>query len=159
MITYVIVIVKLHYNLKLAEPFCQLVDSSRRSSWTQSKRHSTWRTEINAIIAKSIVAISLAAALTGYSVSAGAVASAVKLRSVTIRYDELDLAKQQGVEALYVRIGSAARRVCRADSSSSLQDRANSGNCYQDAIARAVEQVNLPTLTAIHVAKTNSTMG
>ena len=57
---------------------------------------------MNAIIAKSIVAISLAAALTGFSVSARAVTSAVKVRSVTVRYAELDLAKPQGVEALYM---------------------------------------------------------
>lgn len=83
----------------------------------------------------------------------------MKVRTVTIRYDELDLAKQQGVEALYIRIGSAARRVCRADASLRLRDRANSGACYQDAIGRAVKQVNLPTLTAVHRARTSSTMG
>jgi UrcA family protein len=117
------------------------------------------RSEINAIIVKSIVAISMAAALTGYSVSAGAVASAVKVRSVTIGYAELDLAKPQGVESLYIRIGVAARRVCPADSSSRLLDRMNRRNCYQDAIGRAVKQVNLPTLTAIHRAKASSTAG
>lgn len=108
---------------------------------------------MNAIIAKSIVAISLAAALTGYSVSARAVASAVKVRSVTVRYAELDLAKPQGVEALYIRIEGAARRVCGADSSVHLRDRMNR-NCYENAIGRAVKQVGLPTLTAMHRAKT-----
>ena len=114
---------------------------------------------INAIIAKSIVAISLAAALTGFSVSARAVTSAVKVRSVTVRYAELDLAKPQGLEALYIRIGGAARRVCRADSSLRLRARVNMRNCHQEAIERAVKQVNLPTLTAIHRAKTSPTVG
>jgi UrcA family protein len=113
---------------------------------------------INAIIAKSIVAISLAAALTGFSVSARAVTSAVKVRSVTVRYAELDLAKPQGVEALYMRIGGAARRVCRADSSLRLRDRVNS-SCYQDAIGRAIEQVSLPALTDLHRAKVKATVG
>jgi hypothetical protein len=100
----------------------------------------------------------LAAALTGYSVSAHAVTSALKARSVTIRYAELDLAKPQGVEALYIRIGGAARRVCRADSSLRLRDPVSS-NCYREAIGRAVKQVNLPTLTALHQAKVRSTLG
>jgi UrcA family protein len=117
-----------------------------------------WRNQINAIIAKSIVAISLAAALTGYSVSAGAIASAVQVPTVTIRYDELDLAKPQGVEALYTRIEGAARRVCRADSSPHLRDM-NRKDCHQDAVARAVKQIDLSTLTAVHRAKTNSTVG
>lgn len=83
----------------------------------------------------------------------------MKVRSVTIRYAELDLAKPQGVEALYIRIGGAARRVCRADSFLRLRDRLNRNNCYQDAIGRAVKQVNLPTLTALHEAKVGSTLG
>lgn len=114
---------------------------------------------MNVIIAKSIVAISLVAALTGFSVSAHAATSAVKVRSVTVRYAELDLAKPQGVEALYMRIGGAARRVCRADSSLRLRDRANSSSCHQDAIGRAIEQVNLPTLTDLHRAKVKATVG
>jgi UrcA family protein len=114
---------------------------------------------INAIIAKSIVAISLAATLTGFSVSARAVTSAVKVRSVTVRYAELDLAKPQGVEALYMRIGGAARRVCRADSSLRLRDRVNSSSCYQDAIGRAIEQVSLPALTDLHRVKVKATVG
>jgi UrcA family protein len=101
----------------------------------------------------------LAAALTGYSASAGAIASAAKVRTITIRYPELDVAKPQGVEALYTRIEGAARRVCRADSSARLRDRANRRNCYQDAIAHAVKQIDLPTLTAVHRAKTSSTVG
>jgi UrcA family protein len=137
---------------RIPEPVEPVADADIRA--TQPGRN-----EINAIIAKSIVAISLAAALTGYSVSAHAVASAVKVRSHTIRYAELDLAKPQGVEALYIRIGGAARRVCRADFSLRLRDRLNMRNCYQDAIGRAVKQVNLPTLTAIHRAKTSSTVG
>jgi UrcA family protein len=130
----------------------------RASQLTQTSTTQPGRNEINAIIAKSIVAISLAAALTGYSVSACAIAY-TEVRSVTVRYDELDLAKPQGVEALYTRIGGAARLVCRADSSSRLSDRMNRRNCYQDAIGRAVKQVNLPTLEAIHRAKTSSTVG
>jgi UrcA family protein len=82
----------------------------------------------------------------------------VKVRSVTVPYAELDLAKPAGVEALYIRIGGAARRVCRAGFSPHLRDQMNSSNCYQDAIGRAVKQVNLPTLTAIHRARTSSTV-
>ena len=111
------------------------------------------------IIAKSIVAISLAAALTGFSVSARAVTSAVKVRTVTVRYAELDLAKPQGVKALYVRIGGAAKRVCRADSSLRLRDRVDSSSCYQDAVGRAIEQVGLPALTDLHRAEVKATVG
>jgi len=40
-----------------------------------------------------------------------------------------------------------------------LRDRVNSSSCYQDAIGRAVEQVNLPTLTDLHQAKVKTTVG
>lgn len=118
---------------------------------------------MNAIIAKSIVAVSLAAALTGYSGLAHAdkrSESAGQVRSVVVRYAELDLSKPQGIDALYIRIQGAAKLVCRADSSVlGRYPRVSSSKCYQDAIERAVTQVNLVKLTALHRARTSSALG
>ena len=116
---------------------------------------------MNAIIAKAIFAVGLGVALNGYCVlaNAGNRESAGQVRSVIVRYAELDLSKPQGIDALYRRIQAAAKSVCRPDASvSSFYDRANR-HCYHDAVERAVRQVNLVTLTALHRAKTSSTLG
>lgn len=114
---------------------------------------------MNAIIARSIVAVGFAAVLIGYSVPTHAGGSVGGVRSVTVRYAELDLSKPQGVEALYLRIRGAAKRVCTADYSTAIRDQVSWRNCYQDAIERAVRQVNVPTLTALHRARTSSALG
>jgi UrcA family protein len=113
---------------------------------------------MNAIIAKSIVAVSFAAALAADSAATHAAEPAV--RSIIVRYAELDLSKRQGIEILYERIRGAAKRVCRPDSGAlAIHDRASWRDCYQDAIERAVKQVNVPTLTALHRTKTSSAVG
>jgi UrcA family protein len=117
---------------------------------------------MNAIVAKSIITIAVSVVLTGCSVPADARdrESAGPVRSVIVRYAELDLSKPQGIAVLYGRIQTAAQRVCRADSSAyGLYDRANYSKCYRAAVERAVSQVNLLTLTALHRAKTSSTVG
>jgi UrcA family protein len=116
---------------------------------------------MNAIVAKSIIAIAVSVVLTSCSVPADARerASAGQVRSVIVRYAELDLSKPQGIDVLYRRIQAAAKQVCRADTSvTALYDRASQNTCYRDAVERAVRQVNLVTLTALHRAKTSSTV-
>jgi UrcA family protein len=115
---------------------------------------------MNAIVAKSIIAIAVSVVLTS-SVPADARerASADQVRSIIVRYAELDLSKPHGIDVLYQRIQLAAKQVCRADTSvTALYDRASQITCYRDAVERAVRQVNLATLTAFHRAKTSSTV-
>lgn len=117
---------------------------------------------MNAIVVKSIVAVAVGVVLTGCHVlaNAGDRESAAQVRSVIVRYAELDLSKPQGIDVIYRRIQAAAKQVCRADTSvTALYDRASQNICYRDAIERAVRQVNLVALTALHRAKTSSTVG
>jgi UrcA family protein len=114
---------------------------------------------MNAIIAKSIIGVCLAAVLAGYSAGTHAHESS-GVRSIIVGYAELDLSKPQGIEVLYQRIQGAAKRVCRAEPGSIfVPDRRAWTKCYVDATERAVRQVNLPTLTALHQSRTSSAVG
>jgi UrcA family protein len=115
---------------------------------------------MNAIIAKSIIGVCFAAALAGYSAATHAHESGGSVRSIIVGYAELDLSKSQGIEVLYQRIQGAAKRVCRADPGSIfVRDPRAWKKCYVDATERAVRQVNLPTLTALHQSRTSSAVG
>ena len=72
----------------------------------------------------------------------------------TVKYGDLNLANQQGVEQLYRRISGAAQHVCDNGESRSLQAQAQVWICTQQTIARAVAAVNQPALTALHAIKT-----
>jgi UrcA family protein len=74
--------------------------------------------------------------------------------SVKVRFSDLNLGTAEGVQALYLRIEKAARRVCNAD--------AEPGDplwhthwryCYKTAVAKAVSDVNNQWLTAMHRQK------
>ena len=116
-----------------------------------------------AVIAKSAVTITLAAAFIGHSVPAhadrleGVIVSAP---SITVGYAELNISNPQGLAVLYTRIKSAARSVCGYDPSPKELSRARvSKACYLSAVDDAVRQINRPTLTALHRAKSKSALG
>lgn len=76
-------------------------------------------------------------------------------RRCHVHFADLDLSRKPDAAALYSRIRSAAREVCeplvestRLDSISSVRQ------CTVQAIDRAVADVNAPTLTSYHLAKT-----
>lgn len=118
---------------------------------------------MNAVIAKSALMLTLAAASIGYSILAhadradGAVGS---LPSITVSFGELDLSKPQGLELLYMRIKRAAKAVCGFERSPlTTLRRRNSSSCYESTLEVAVRQVNRPKLTALHRARTKSAFG
>ena len=93
------------------------------------------------------VAISLACALVAFNAQAGDV------RSETIKFADLNLSSPSGVEALYLRIHSAARRVCSQPSGSKwTSDRA----CVTKAESAAISKVNVPLLTAFYQHKSGT---
>jgi UrcA family protein len=75
-------------------------------------------------------------------------------RSVTVRYDDLNLATSAGVDALYRRISTAARAVCPDEYSRDLAVVAANQRCRANAIANAVREVNNPQLALVHAART-----
>ena len=72
----------------------------------------------------------------------------------TVRYADLDIEHAAGAAALYERIRVAAREVCAPESSTwQLTFRRETGHCREEAIERAVKDVNAPALTNYHLMK------
>ncbi len=90
--------------------------------------------------------------LLSLSVPAGADESTEVPRRV-VNFADLDLTHSAGVEALYVRIRSAAREVCEPLIASDLQTAVRSMTCAEQAIERAIAEVNAPKLTSYYLAK------
>jgi UrcA family protein len=81
-------------------------------------------------------------------------------RSMTVRYDDLNLSSQAGVTKLYARIRRAAKHVC-SDSGGSIvpQLRYEARRCTAQAIDAAVKKVNNRILTAMHEQQSNRRFG
>ena len=102
---------------------------------------------------RAFLAYSTAALLACVLVASNARAEE-QVRSETVKFKDLDVGTPAGVEALYRRIHSAARRVCT--SSVAYPETFGAVACAKDAEARAVAKVNLPSLTAYYRAKTGN---
>jgi UrcA family protein len=76
-------------------------------------------------------------------VSAGSPAGS----SRTVAFADLDLTHPAGAAVLYRRIRTAALEVCPPLFDRDPSFTARSRSCVQDAIARAVNEVNAPSLT------------
>lgn len=87
--------------------------------------------------------------------AAGAVTSTNEAPSLVVSYDDLNLASEQGVLALYRRLSDAARRVCPLENSHDLGEFMRSRACRSEALARAVRAVNNPQLAAVQAARSS----
>jgi UrcA family protein len=73
-------------------------------------------------------------------------------RTATVYVADLDLASQADAQALYERIGHAARSICTADELSfDVQKRRHWRECVETAVERAVDRANAALLMAIHL--------
>ena len=73
----------------------------------------------------------------------------------TVKYGDLDLSRTAGAAHLYSRIQTAARAVCGSPVSSGVREALLlSRHCMEQSIARAVADVNAPTLTSYYLMKT-----
>jgi UrcA family protein len=88
----------------------------------------------------------------GATATAHAAAPADAIRSERVNYHDLDLATDQGTQALYARIVSAARRVCAPRDMRILVEVEAAHACEAQAIAQAVRTVNNPRLAATYSA-------
>jgi len=109
---------------------------------------------------KTAVPGALLAILLGSS-SAGAVGVAdaappgYELATRVVKYGDLDLTRRAGVSALYSRIQSATRAVCEpAISTGAKEATAGVRRCREQALTRAVADVNAPALTNYYLTKT-----
>ena len=77
-------------------------------------------------------------------------AHAGDMRSETVKFGDLNLSTQSGVETLYRRIHAAAWRVCRQPAG----ELAAARTCETKAESDAIGKVNAPLLTAFYQQKT-----
>lgn len=67
-----------------------------------------------------------------------------------VRYADLDLSKTEGAAALYSRISHAARIVCQSLDSRQIDIAVKYRACMQQAVAKAVADVNSPLVSQYH---------
>lgn len=96
------------------------------------------------------VAYAAAAALACVLLASNAYAND-QARTETVKFADLDLNTQVGVEALYERIHAAARRVCVPAGSL-----VSGSTCMRKAEGDAIGKVNAPLLIAYYQQKTGS---
>jgi UrcA family protein len=88
--------------------------------------------------------------------AASAASPASDVPSVVVHYDPQSLATDAGVYALYRRITRAAEQVCPDPSIRSLSLRAQVEQCRNEAIARAVGQIDNSRLAALHAVRSKN---
>jgi UrcA family protein len=92
-------------------------------------------------------AICLACVVVAFNAHAGD-----QSRSETVKFADLNLGTQAGVEALYRRIHSAAGHVCEQPAG----ELAAARGCVSKAESEAIGKVNVPLLTAFYQKKTGN---
>jgi UrcA family protein len=103
----------------------------------------------------SIVQLGVVAAAVAVSVASATAAGATPAQAVG--YEDLDLTAPAGAAILYARIQAAAKAVCGdAQRVGSRIVSTAWRTCVATAVERAVTQVDRPTLTAYHEAKTGA---
>ena len=85
---------------------------------------------------------------------ANAAPVAVDAPTISISYADLNLATEQGTVALYRRIVNAAHQVCDTSSGPSARLAAQAQRCVDEAVARAVNEVQSPKLAELQAAHT-----
>lgn len=75
--------------------------------------------------------------------------------SVRVRYADLDTRSEAGRQALYKRLHAAATSVCQPLADRSVAGLSRWRSCLAASLDSAVQQVNIPQLTALHLARTH----
>ena len=101
-----------------------------------------------------LVLSSFAGVMAAGAASAGSPASDVP--TVVVKYSVESLATDPGVHALYRRITLASRQVCPEPPTRSLSLRTKVEQCRNQAIARAVGQIDNSRLEALHAVRSKN---
>ena len=87
-------------------------------------------------------------AVCGSSLALADAATAVNVKTETVRYDDIRLISAVGAAVLYGRLHTAAERACGGPLDTvPLQQRTRYKGCVDDAVTKAVADVNSPMLT------------
>ncbi|MGQ0445840.1 MAG: UrcA family protein [Beijerinckiaceae bacterium] len=74
--------------------------------------------------------------------------------TAAVQFEDLDVKRPAGVESLYERLVSAARRVCQMPQRrAEARDSAGWRRCYADVLQRAVEGIDIPLLTELYLRR------
>ena len=71
--------------------------------------------------------------------------------AIVVRYDDLNLATPTGTAILYRRIAHAAQVVCPEYPVGDVRRIRIWRPCYQEAVAHAVANIHMPSLTAFYI--------
>jgi UrcA family protein len=105
---------------------------------------------MNTQTSRSSFRFALLTSLAGLSLAMQAMAdSPDAIRTVTVKYADLNISTIEGATALYQRLKGAARRVCSNADTAPFAAFAYRG-CYVKALNDAVAKVNNPMLTALN---------
>jgi UrcA family protein len=80
-----------------------------------------------------------------------------ELRTKVVSFADLNVNSESGARTLYGRLRMAARQVCAPFEGDTLQRKGQWRECFDQAIARSVKQVDQPALTAYHLSRTGKT--
>jgi UrcA family protein len=89
-------------------------------------------------------------------VASGAALAAEPSQPLTkiVHYGDLNLDSEQGAKVLYARLRGAARDVCIPLESVGMTHQRLWQNCFDNAVANAVRQINKTTVSALHAQAT-----
>lgn len=96
------------------------------------------------ITARSALALATALSLGWSSATLAAPSRVGEVATKTVKFADLDISTADGAQALYERIVTAARSVCRDADSRFVRE------CRARAVANAVSGVGSPLLSAAH---------
>jgi UrcA family protein len=84
----------------------------------------------------------------------------VNVKSEVVRYDDIRLISTVGAAVLYARLHGAAERACGGPLAGppQLATQQRYRSCMQDALTKAVDEVNHPILTQYAESKRNATV-
>ena len=102
---------------------------------------------------RTAMAFTVLAACTALGAVGSAHAATAGSPAITVRYSDLNLSTEQGSLALYGRIVAAAREVCIVEGISDLTAVVAAKRCREQAIARAVRDVDSPMLAAVYAER------
>jgi UrcA family protein len=104
------------------------------------------------------VALVLLGSLAGVMAAgaAGAATPDSDVPSVVVKFDDLTLDTDSGVNRLYRRIVFAAKQVCSNGDMRGLHSHQQAEQCRRQAVARAIQQIDNPRLAALHAVRSKS---
>ncbi len=71
-------------------------------------------------------------------------------RDVKVKFADLNLESQAGIESLYSRLQAAARKACGVANRADLQSYDDVAQCRKSAVAAAVARIDNKALWALH---------